>query len=262
MKDKLTGSDYPRPNTSELISEISGINRRISEIYSLRDSLPGRFLPRKEFDRIRQLHQLKDQKTIDLLMLNNQNRDDRIQIVLQIFKGEKLHPFSMNKVSIYIPSDQDSNRDYYIKINLSDLRRSGVSDDSLQAKKLLGEISESADTIVNYTHRTVFELKRIGNLTRNIVSGETRSKFSAEELENLSSMLISERLCKLKANGQLPQDSSLSFFLVKDYAGRVIGENTQFSLSGHSFDFPLSGQRLEGIVEKLGGYDKIITLNR
>lgn len=262
MTERLRSYDNSQGlSSSEIIGEISKFSRQISEIYALRDGYPDRFLPQEEYTEIRRLHELKDQKTIDLLLQNQDNPNNRFRIVLQKYSKEKIHPFSMNKISIFVPHIKDPNSDYLIKSELSDLRRAGVLEDSLQAETLLGEKTESYETGVNFAFRTASELVRIRDLTRHVLEGTEQSKYTAKELGDLSSELITNRLLVLKNNNQLPQDSSLSFFLVSNPDGSPLGENTQLVLKGKIYDFPTSGQRLAETVKEYGGYDRLITLN-
>ncbi len=261
MIETLRVQNQPLPTTPELIGEISSLSKQIAAIYSLRDESPNRFLPITQYNEIRRLHVIKDQITIDLLLANLQAPDDRIEIVISKYPNEEIHPFSMNKISIYAPSTENPEEEYLIKTELFDLRRSGVAQNSKEAETLLGGAFISDETGFNFAFRTASELIAIRKATKEIMDGNTAElPYSVEELHDLSAKLIVERLVPLRLNGKLPADSILSFFMYEDTKGNILAENTNLVLRGKVYDFPTSGQRLLPTVTDFGGYDKIVTL--
>ena len=260
MQERLANSGIPQPSSTEIISEISALSRQISSIYSLRDFYPGRYLPEEDWTEARKLHALKDQRTIDLLLQRRNNPDNSIQIVLQKYPKETIHPFSMNNVSIYVPSEKGPEESYTIKTELSDLRRPGIVGDSLEAAKLLGDVPEANETIPGFIYRTNEELVKIQKRIQLARQPAGKSKYSVDELEDLSAQLITERLLPLRSNTSFPPNSWLRFFMYEDRTGKVLSEAANLNLGGKVFQFEVSGQRLLPVVTELGGYDKIVTL--
>ncbi len=260
MVERLDGPGLPQSSSSEIISEISNISMQISNIYSLRDFYPGRYLPEEDWMEARRLHALKDQRTIDLLLQRRDNPDDRVQVVLQKFPREIMHPFSMNNVFVYLPSEKTPEEPYMVRTELSDLRRPGILGDSLEAAKLLGDVPEANETIPSFVYRTNEELVKIQKRTQLAKQAGVKSKYSVDELEDLSAQLITERLLPLRSSASFPPNSWLRFFMYEDRTGRVLSEAANLNLGGRVFQFEVSGQRLLPVVSELGGYDKIVTL--
>lgn len=261
MPEILLNHDNPvAQSSSEIITDISNLSRQISAVYSLREVYPGKFLPPEDWAQSRRLHALKDHKTFDLLLQRRENPDGKISVVIQKFPGEITHPFSMNRVSIAVPSVEQPDKDYWIRTELSDLRRNGIIEDSIEAEKLLGETTIAQEPILSFIYRTNEELVKIRDNIRRAKNSDTTRSYSIEELEDLSAQLIRDRLIPLRSSPHFPPDSSLSVFMYEDREGTVLSEAASLNLRGRVFKFDISGQRIFPALNDTQGYDKIVTL--
>lgn len=248
----------PENGFSEIVSDISNISRSIKELYDLRDV---RYLTNDEYSEVRRLHHLKNDRLIDLLLQKREKGNSSINIVMKKFPGEEMHLFSMNHVSIYVPSREWPDSQYFIKAELSDIRRTGVSENSLQAEHLLGEKTQEVENTASFVQRTAKELTKINRLKQEAGKPEEEGSAVFEYLDQLSADLISKRLIMLRFSGRLPEWYSVYFYLQEGKKGKKNREVTKIIDNGYNrkrdYIFITQGQKLEPVLETLGGYDNL-----
>lgn len=268
MTEKLGGNtnfdetDQTHLAISDLTKEISGISMGIRRIYDIRDV---RHLTEEEYTRVRQLNKLKDEKIMDLLTLRNQNGfSSEISVEMDKFPDEILHPFSMNKVFIYVPSQiRGRGEKYYVETELSDIRRKGQVENSMEAEEFLGEKTETPEPPREFVERTVRELMKIKKLKRDVLEEkEPNTEPIAGYLNDLSARIISQRLIPLRAKGGIPPKYSLRVFLQAESQNGQAVERIVVYQNGNSptdFSFTITGGKLaEALEENQSQYDGII----
>ena len=262
MKERLENQEFnSQKSTSEIITDIFNLNMQIRDAYSMRDFLPDRYIPQDEWMEIKKMQGLKDQKIIDLLLENRNNPNDRIQIAVKKYKREKTHLFSMNNVLIFAPLTENQEDDFTIRTELTNLRRPGVINNSLEAESILGSaLVTTNEAGPDFVHRTNNELMKIRNQIREVKRTGTEKPYSKDKLEELSAQLITERLLPLKLGNHFPPNSSLNFLMYEDTKGKILSEAARLNLGEKVFHYELEGQRLSSIIKELGGYDKIVTI--
>lgn len=185
-----------------LIANISRNREEIADLKAGRDLI----IPAVVSEQIRTLHKKVDRDLISLLTLRSitnltDEYDDmpedeeespeektplerEIRAEVEIFPGEKIHPFSSNRVVIGVPSPKYPGRQYSIFTFLSDLRGEGVYN-SLDAFELLGDNFEAArmenDNLLWKTKR---ELARIDVERTRVIEG--RSRYSLGYLNQIT----------------------------------------------------------------------------
>ncbi len=199
-----------------LAADIQETQRHIKYVYEIGKDQRG-FQTPEEKDIVRKLQKEKDQRIIDLLILRKK-ADSAVNfpVELEVYPGEQIHAFSMNPARIYVPSDINPLEQYYVKFELSDLRRPGVVTDSIQAQKLLGNTDEIESSDESFLNRTIIELIRIRDMRNGLVQSGQLEKTASyttiiEGLSQLSADLVTNRLFPMDAGGYIPQGYDIRF---------------------------------------------------
>lgn len=220
---------------TEIVYDIKSLNYRLGAFFDERRVAVR--LDDETHARKQRLQAEKNQRIIDLLIENDNGEDVSVHIVK--FKDETFHPFSMNKLGIEASYQNPYNPKYYFKAELSDLRRRGVCEDSLEVIKLLGNTVEQPDEPMNFLDRTARELKRIRE-TRGVAE-DFGSDFVVEALDQISSDIVQRRLIgqrSLLPQFRLEHNTRISRRKDKEY------ESVRVIFGNRDFEFYWQGKRL------------------
>lgn len=200
-----------------LTADINDTQRHINYVLGMGKDQRGYSTP-QEREIIRKLQKEKDQKIIDLLILRRKSGNAvNLSVEIETYPGEEVHAFSMNPVRLYVPSDINPLEQYYVKFELSGIRRPGVATDSKQAHELLGKTVDTESDAVSYLNRTTIELIRIRDMRIALTQAGENEKTNAyeavvEDLNQLSADLVAGRLFTLDARDKVPQGFDIDFY--------------------------------------------------
>lgn len=246
---------YQRPHESNekrkslrvILNELSQVSRSIKDYYSIRDV---RDLTDEEADRVDYLHDLKDEKILDLLIFKKEAHVDDVLVYYRKSRHEEIHPFSMNQVSIYVPSLEKPDELYRIKAELSDIRRNGIAKDSVEALELLEDATVEDEKMPFLLRRTALELISIKSEKLDVIYGKT-NRYTIDQLENISAGIIEHRLLGFRGKGLLPPLSDVRVYLFDN--GKA--EGIMLRHEGRIYNYYHQTPRLTEAVLKNGGYD-------
>lgn len=199
-----------------LIEDISDAGRQINFIYGLGKDQRG-FATPEEKQAVRNIQKEKDQKLTDLLILRkNVGFEKRFPVELEVFPGEEIHEFSMNPARLYVPSDINPLENYFVKFELSDIRKPGIVRNSIDVYNLLGKTEHVESNPSSFMHRTIIELIRIRDMKEGLSKREESEQISAfkpviEDLNQLSANIIVNRLFKMDARNEIPHGYDIEF---------------------------------------------------
>ncbi|HYM64967.1 MAG TPA: hypothetical protein VES68_00560 [Candidatus Sulfotelmatobacter sp.] len=187
-----------KSNVSQIIEDIRIINRDLYHFHVVKER--GQRLSDEDYAAFKDLTHEKSQRIIDLLIARTGELETTV--IMSRFEDEQLHPFSMNRATIWIksPDSDGANSEFPIRTELSDLRRPGVSDDSLQAKRLLGEIIETPEKPKDFFYRTIHELISIRDYRERVEVG-MQEGYNIPSLDNISSSIVNQRLVGKRFEG-------------------------------------------------------------
>ena len=215
-REQLSEQDFLF-HAQALTADISYLQRQIKNIRMNGKDIRG-FSTQMEKRAIRDLHRDENEKITELLLLRmHAGSIVNLPVEIERYPGEKIHPFSKNPAKIYLPSDIDSFQNYYVKFELSDIRKPGLIEDSVKAYEIMVDADESESTVHSFLFRTVLELIKIRDIRNGLINSVNNKNDNPnqpiiENLNQLTADLFTQRLFKLNAGNLIPQNYKVEFY--------------------------------------------------
>ncbi len=244
----------------EIVRDIQATNRTLKWVHEIRN---GRTLTEAEETVRQQLNERKNKKIFELLEARSKYGLEAVfPVELTMGKREVLHFASMNPFRIYMPSLYSFDQDYYVDLELSDIKDADPQKHSLDALAIIGEHSIVEQDPVPYIKRTAMELQKLDRLRGKARHSEQPSIGKVfRYIDKLTAEIIVTRFIPMIKAGEKPPGVDIEFANFQDSSGNIKYEGVNVKFGSEYFAEVSLGGRLKTPLAEIGGYTRTLQAN-